>query len=146
MTNTINRQKALDLVRDVCIDVMDSCKTRVDEDGEEIYENMREVNAILTCNKRIRWGIMQLPSYGDPEEFDFDEMAQRFTQIIHNLDDMKLLLSKKTGHWVHQDRNERHGMMKTCVYYMPTCSECGKTGSDQYRYCPHCGADMRGEE
>lgn len=50
------------------------------------------------------------------------------------------------GKWVHQDHNKRHGMRTTCVCYMPTCSECGKAGDEQYHYCPHCGARMESEE
>lgn len=51
-----------------------------------------------------------------------------------------------TGKWVHQDHNKRHGMRTTCVCYMPTCSECGKAGDEQYRYCPNCGSRMEVEE
>ena len=65
MTELINKQKVLDLVRDICIEIMDECESYIDIiDGEadRIYKNLSEVNAILKCNKRIRNGIRRLPS------------------------------------------------------------------------------------
>ena len=59
MTELINKQKVLDLVRDICIDIMDECESYIDViDGETdiVYKNLKEVNAILKCNKRIRNG------------------------------------------------------------------------------------------
>ena len=64
MAELINKQKVLDLVRDICIDIMDECESYIDViDGETdiVYKNLSEVNAILKCNKRIRNGIRQLP-------------------------------------------------------------------------------------
>ena len=65
MAELISKQKVLDLVRDICIDIMDECESYIDViDGETdiVYKNLSEVNAILKCNKRIRNGIRQLPS------------------------------------------------------------------------------------
>lgn len=75
MTELINRQKVLDLVRDICIDIMDECESYIDViDGETdiVYKNLSEVNAILKCNKRIRNGIRQLPS----ESFESSEQLE----------------------------------------------------------------------
>ena len=58
----ISRDKALNLVLDVCNDVMDECETVTGICGEEVYTDVREVDAILKCNKRIRNGIRRLPS------------------------------------------------------------------------------------
>ena len=49
---------------------------------------------------------------------------------------------QRTGKWIPQDHNKRVGNISTCVYYYPTCSECGKVGNETYKYCPHCGAKM----
>ena len=49
---------------------------------------------------------------------------------------------QRTGRWIPQDHNKRVGNISTCVYYYPTCSECGKVGIETYKYCPHCGAKM----
>ena len=61
-TDLISRNKALNLVLDVCDDVMDGCETVTGICGEEVYTDIREVDAILKCNKRIRNGIRRLPS------------------------------------------------------------------------------------
>lgn len=53
---------------------------------------------------------------------------------------------RKKGKWIPQDYNIRNGSISTCVYYYPVCSECGKSGSEDYSYCPHCGADMGGKQ
>ena len=52
---------------------------------------------------------------------------------------------QRTGKWIPQDHNKRVGNISTCVYYYPTCSECGKVGNETYKYCPHCGAKMISE-
>lgn len=75
MTELINKQKVLDLVRDICIDIMDECESYIDViDGETdiVYKNLKEVNAILKCNKRIRNGIRQLP----PESLENSEQLE----------------------------------------------------------------------
>ena len=51
---------------------------------------------------------------------------------------------QRTGKWIPQDHNKRAGNISTCVYYYPTCSECGQVGNETYKYCPHCGAKMEG--
>ena len=55
---------------------MDECESYIDViDGETdiVYKNLKEVNAILKCNKRIRNGIRQLPSepLGNSEQLEW---------------------------------------------------------------------------
>ena len=59
-TDLISRDKVLNLVLDVCNDVMNECETVTGICGEEVYTDIREVDAILKCNKRIRNGIRNL--------------------------------------------------------------------------------------
>lgn len=47
----------------------------------------------------------------------------------------------KHGRWEHEKRSCEHGWYDALV-----CTVCYKSAVDEYRYCPHCGADMRGEE
>ena len=59
----ISRQEALTLVRDVCDAIMSCCGSHYDEEVEdEVYDDIREVDAILKCNKEIRIALKNLPS------------------------------------------------------------------------------------
>lgn len=51
----------------------------------------------------------------------------------------------RTGHWI--DRIEEHGdSIGIYPWEMFKCSECGHlTAGNEYKFCPRCGADMRGE-
>ena len=75
----ISRNKVLNLVLDVCNDVMDECETVTGICGEEVYTDVREVDAILKCNKRIRNGIRRLPS-AEPEQHErtFQEIVVEY--------------------------------------------------------------------
>ena len=90
--DTISRHKALNLVLDVCYDVMDECETATGICGEEVYTDVREVNAILKCNKRIRNGIRRLPCAQSEiircknckhiQQWRSEESAKKFGQIL----------------------------------------------------------------
>ena len=63
MSDLISRQAAIDLVRDVCDAVMSGCESWYDPDtGDEVYKDIREVDAILKCNKEIRIALRSMPS------------------------------------------------------------------------------------
>lgn len=54
--------------------------------------------------------------------------------------DIERLLSTqpehKTGQWIEDG-----------YYNLPcVCSRCGKEGNRSYKFCPNCGAEMRGEQ
>ena len=52
---------------------------------------------------------------------------------------------RKTGKWIPQDYNQRHGNISTTVYYYPKCSVCGCSGDYTDAFCKSCGARMEGE-
>ena len=61
--DTISRTDAIELVKDVCDAVMSGCESWHDPDTEdEVYKDIREVDAILKCNKEIRIALRNLPS------------------------------------------------------------------------------------
>lgn len=63
MSDLISRQDAIDLVRDICNAIMCECDSHYDDEvGDEVYEDAREVEAILKCNKRIRKALRNMPS------------------------------------------------------------------------------------
>ena len=80
---------------------------------------------------------------GDDEKMAYDEAL---VDAIHEIEQLPPV-QPKTGHWVHDG---------TACY----CSECKKSPHKDYNkwdvfspgvwilsdFCPHCGADMRGEQ
>ena len=62
-SNAVSRQAAIDLVRDVCDAVMSGCESWYDpETKDEVYKDIREVDAILKCNKEVRIALQNMPS------------------------------------------------------------------------------------
>ena len=58
----ISRQVAIDLVKDVCDAIMSGCESWYDPETEdEVYKDIREVDAILKCNKEIRIALRNMP-------------------------------------------------------------------------------------
>lgn len=84
--------------------------------------------------------INGLPSEPVGISDNIEEMLQRFAQIMRNLEDMKILLSQRTGHWIH---DTQYGVN------LPEhkCSECGtwEYSDEESNFCPECGAWMREE-
>ena len=70
------------------------------------------------------------------------ELRGVFSDIEQGLKELPSV--QKTGKWMTQDNNKSNGIMTTCVYYYPKCSECGGVGNFDMNFCPNCGADMRG--
>ena len=61
MPEYIDKQDAIDLVRDVCDAVMSKCDCHYDEDLEDyVFDNISEVDAILKCNKEIRIALRNM--------------------------------------------------------------------------------------
>ena len=59
----IGRRAAIDLVRDVCDAIMSGCNSHYESEvGDEVYDDILEVDAILKCNKEIRKALKGMPS------------------------------------------------------------------------------------
>lgn len=55
----------------------------------------------------------------------------------------------KEGHWIDKGWNGDWAWQtdgRGNCWRVIECSECGKSSSVESNYCPHCGADMRGEQ
>jgi hypothetical protein len=55
----------------------------------------------------------------------------------------------KEGHWIDKGWNGDWAWQidgRGNCWRVIECSECGKSVSVESNYCPHCGADMRGEQ
>lgn len=67
MEDLISRQAAIDLVKDVCDAIMSCCGSHYDEEtDDEVYDDIREIDAILKCNKEMRIALKNMPS-AEPE-------------------------------------------------------------------------------
>ena len=67
MDDLISRQAAIDLVKDVCDAIMSCCGSHYDEEtDDEVYDDIREIDAILKCNKEMRIALKNMPS-AEPE-------------------------------------------------------------------------------
>lgn len=63
MTDLISRTNAIELVKEVCDAIMSGCKSHYDSEiGDEVYDDILEVDAILKCNKEIRKALKAMPS------------------------------------------------------------------------------------
>lgn len=69
MSDLINRQAAIDLVRDVCDAILSECGSHYDREvDDEVYDDILEVAAILKCNKEFRIALQNMPS-AQPEPY-----------------------------------------------------------------------------
>lgn len=59
--DTVSRQDAINLVRDVCDAIMSGCESHYDGE-DEVYDDIKEVDAILKCNKEIRIALRNMKS------------------------------------------------------------------------------------
>lgn len=88
MSELIERQRAIELVRDICDAIMSGCGCHYDaEVDDEVFDDILEVDAILKCNKEIRIGLQHLPSV-QPEP---SQVARDIADIIENEKDMRVI-------------------------------------------------------
>lgn len=50
---------------------------------------------------------------------------------------------RKTGKWAREALGSTSGYGSTVMYQ---CSECENMSISEYRFCPNCGAEMKGEQ
>ena len=139
----IERQAAIDLVRDVCNAVMSGCESLHDpETKDEVYEDIREVDAILKCNKEVRIALRNMPSAQQDctecEEYDqTTHSCPKYCEVIRRtLEEAK---QERTGRWIEYDNS--HCECPFCHVewsYFDNEVEC-------FNYCPNCGARLEGE-
>lgn len=62
MSDLIDRQAAIDLVRDVCNAILNECSCHYNSEVKaEVFDDIHEVRTILKCNKEIRKSLKDLP-------------------------------------------------------------------------------------
>lgn len=61
--NLINRESALETVKNTCSVLMLNCSNHYDSEVEDtVYDDIKEVDAILKCNKHICKALKKLPT------------------------------------------------------------------------------------
>jgi len=114
----ISRQAAIDLVKDVCDAIMSGCGSHYDEEtGDEVFDDILEVDAILKCNKEVRIAMKHMPSAD--------------VQPVQH------------GKWI---KAQRKGITSYGDGFAECdkCHEVSWLGWND-KYCRNCGADMRGD-
>lgn len=74
-------------------------------------------------------------------EYVWRERLDTRERIAHLVESMPTIEERKTGAWIKQPY-----MNGTWSITCSNCMRLGMIGSGKgFNYCPHCGADMRGE-
>ena len=140
-SDCINRQDAMELVRDVCDAIMSGCDSYYDtETGDEVYKDILEVDAILKCNKEIRIALKNMPSaplYTPDEIQTMQDLEWAQMEKMYELGKAE----RKKGKWIPHEGGKFVGF----PYMHYECSECRAFEPTETTFCPNCGADMRGD-
>jgi len=59
------------------------------------------------------------------------------------IDDAPTIEERKKGKWIDMSDG---GRIKTLWAEKYKCDKCGMYGTRAWKFCPYCGAEMRGEE
>ena len=62
MSGSISREDAIKVVHEYFSEALYNETTKIDEDGDEVFADMRSVNKLLTHNKTISKALKELPS------------------------------------------------------------------------------------
>lgn len=86
MSDLIRREDAVNAIHKYFVEEIYKTPHEIDEDGYDIYTDMKTVNSLLTYNKKISKAIKALPSADRPEGewVDEDENGQAFGLVCVN--------------------------------------------------------------
>lgn len=69
---------------------------------------------------------------------EYQKQLEAYQAAVKLLDDLPSAQpEQKHGWWIETESDE------PCFY---RCSECKRMVDEDFRFCPNCGADMRGEQ
>lgn len=91
----------------------------------------------MTKGEAVNWIINLSAAIGKIQHQDLWHYEQALAEIKGMLEAETV---QKTGHWINRSLNILYPEWERYI-----CSSCGKC-SNNYDYCPHCGARMVGEE
>ena len=76
------------------------------------------------------------------EEQAIDTLHKTGWLIIHD----KEMSERPQGEWIEVEKQGKTGDGRIFTYTVVVCSECGEQFDlEGEKFCPHCGADMRGD-
>ena len=166
-SDCISRQQAVEAVHRYFIDAIDKTPHEIDEDGDDVYTDMKTVGELLKHNKHISkaikalspvtptvkvqqadtliiasalWYFAQDSERNIPDRERAEELRKQV--LAYGASMCKPVTpTEKTGEWEHI----------VSWTYKGKCTNCGFVhvfidGHDtQYKYCPNCGAKMGGD-
>ena len=89
---------------------------------------MKKEEAIKWIDDRMCWGRGTFTEHHPP---NFDECWEAGLMAIE-------ALSERSGEWIYSTKQLE-------IVPMWECSCCRIRAAKKFNFCPHCGADMRGE-
>lgn len=116
-SDAISRKAAIDLVREVCDAIMSGCNSHYDSEvGDEVYDDILEVDAILKCNKEIRKALRDMPSaQPEPHWIPCSEKLPDKEGMYIVTDDAGGMATVSTDEFSHYEDNEPFWMFSQNV-------------------------------
>ena len=90
---------------------------------KEVLNELKEVRAINTSGKEDKYTVDSFVKISN-------ESLDKAIEALEN---------QKTGHWIYIGNSQITGLK------IVECSECGNRTYGSGKFCPNCGAKMKGE-
>ena len=168
MSDLISRADAVNAVHKYFVAKINNEPHEIDEDGDDVFTDMKSVNALFHHNKMVSKAIKALPS---ADAVDVNDVTIHYkpypsTDAVHIHNDgtleVKVPNAQKVGRVLVMDTDSHiggglfypadaiQGEWKQTITWQPYCSNCEYVfGEDEefspfWNYCPMCGARMKG--
>ena len=115
-TDLISRADAINAVHKYFVDLFNDEPYETDEDGDEVFTDMKSVNALLKHNKAVSKAIKALPSAELPltklkQEFESADAVSRYAEWLE-----KIIVDAETLEWLCEDTPCKEWCDENCHY------------------------------